>query len=162
MSGTCIIGLGSPHGDDRIGWELVRLLEGEAADGESLRLRSCATVGGELLEFWKNADLAIIVDAVRGTGPPGSLRRISLHPQPDPSVPESVRSLSSHGIDLPELIDLAEALGILPRRLLLYGVEINACTPFGPLSAPVHAALPELTRAVHAEIGAAGRYCKVV
>ncbi len=157
MSGICIIGLGSPHGDDQIGWELVRLLESEAAVDESLRLRACATVGGELLEFWKGAQLAIIVDAVHGAGSPGTVQRISLHPQHDPSVPDTVRALSSHGIDLPELIELAEALGVLPRRLLLFGVEVSACAPFGSLSSPVRAALPGLAQAVRAEIGAAGR-----
>ncbi len=107
MSGICIIGLGSPHGDDQLGWELVRLLESEPAADESVRLRACATVGGELLDFWQDAELAITVDAVRGAGLPGTVRRICLHPLHDPSVPETVRALSSHGIDLPELIELA-------------------------------------------------------
>ncbi len=162
MSGTCIIGLGSPHGDDRIGWEFVHLLENEVIADDALRLLTCATLGGDLLECWKHADLAIIIDAVRGAGAPGTVRRISLRPRHDPSVPETVRALSSHGIDLPELIDLAEALGALPRRLLLFGVEVNACTPFGSLSAPVRAALPGLTKAVQAEIAAARKHDKVI
>jgi hydrogenase maturation protease len=161
MSGICIIGLGSPHGDDQIGWELVRLLESEAAVDESLRLRACASVGGELLEFWKDAALVILVDAVRGTESPGAVSRISLLAPSDPSVPESVRALSSHGIDLPELIELAEALDVLPPRLLFFGVEVATCSPFSPLSSPVRAALPELARVVRAEIAAASGKCRV-
>lgn len=152
MSDVCVIGLGSPHGDDQIGWELVRLLGTQTGGATSLRLRGCASVSGELLEFWKGAELAIIVDAVRGAGVPGTVRRISLHPQPHRAVLESVQAVSSHGIDLPELIELAHALGALPQRLVLLGVEIETCAPFQPLSATVRAALPRLARAVSAEI----------
>jgi hydrogenase maturation protease len=161
MTGICVIGLGSPHGDDRIGWELVRLLESEHGLDGSLRLRACATVGAELLEFWKGAELAVIVDAVRSAGLPGTVRRIVLHPQRDQSMPDALRALSSHGIDLPELIELGEALGILPRRLLLFGMEVGACAPFEPLSVPVRAALPGLAQAVHAEIAAAVGKCRI-
>jgi len=155
MSGICIIGLGSPHGDDRIGWELVRLLENEPAVHESLRLRACATVGGELLELWKDAELAIIVDAVRSAALPGTLQRLELHPRNDLAVMDTVQALTSHGLDLPELIELAEALDSLPQRLVLFGVEIAACAPFEPLSAQARAALPTLVQAIRAEVGAA-------
>ncbi len=161
MNGICIIGLGSPHGDDRIGWELVRLLESEPAVHESLRLRACATVGGELLEFWKDAELAIIVDAVRSAALPGTLRRLELHPRNDLAVMDTVQALTSHGLDLPELIELAEALDSLPQRLVLFGVEIAACAPFEPLSAQARAALPKLVQAVRAEIGMADSQCRV-
>ncbi len=156
MSGICIIGLGSPHGDDQIGWELLRQMEIESAAADSVRLRVCATLDGELLEFWRDALLAIIVDAVNGTGPPGTVRRFSLHPRDRATVPDAVRALSSHGLELPEFIELAHALGILPRRLLLFGVEVEACAPFGSLSSPLRAALPGLIQAIRAEIGAAG------
>ncbi len=155
MSGICIIGLGSPHGDDQIGWELVRLLEGAVAVDESWQLHTCATVGGELLEFWKDAELAIIVDAVRGTAQPGTLHRLELHPQHDLSVQSTVQALTSHGLGLPELVELAKALDILPPRLVLLGVEIASCAPFEPLSAPVRAKLPDLVRSVRAEVGTA-------
>lgn len=155
MKRICIIGLGSPHGDDQIGWELVRLLEGEETVHESLRLLACATVGWELLEFWKDAELAIIVDAVRSAAMPGTLQRLELHPRSDLSVLDTVQTLTSHGLDLPELIELAEALDSLPRRLVLIGVEIAACAPFEPLSAQVRAALPNLAHAVRDEVGTA-------
>jgi len=150
MSGICIIGLGSPHGDDRIGWELVRLLEAEAPVDDSLQLHACATVGGDLLEFWKDAELAIIVDAMRSEAPPGTLQRFELHPRNELSAMATVQTVSSHGLDLPELIELAEALDRLPRRLVLIGVEIAACAPFEPLSVQAQATLPNLVRAVHA------------
>ncbi len=153
MSGICIIGLGSPHGDDQIGWELVRLLESDSTVDGSWRLRACATAGGELLEFWKDAELAIIVDAVRSAAQPGTLRRLELRPRNDLSVMDTVQTLTSHGLDLPELIELAEALDSLPQRLVLFGVEIAACAAFEPLSAQVRAARPMLVRAVRAEVG---------
>ena len=156
MNGICVIGLGSPHGDDQIGWELVHMLERESLavdDSAELSLRACASVGGEILDLWRDAELAIIVDAVRSAAPPGTLRRLELHPQHDLSVLDTVQALTSHGLDLPDLIELAEALDLLPRRLVLFGVEIAACPPFEPLSAPVRAALPDLMRAVRAEIG---------
>lgn len=153
MSGIRIIGLGSAHGDDRVGWELVRLLESEPSAAAAWRLRACATVGGELLEFWKDAELAIIVDAMRSAAPPGTLQCFELHPRNELSAVTAVQAVSSHGLDLPDLIELAEALDSLPRRLVLIGVEIAACAPFEPLSVQVRTALPDLVRAVRAVCG---------
>jgi len=157
MSDVCIIGLGSPHGDDQLGWELVRLLENEGVQSSvetPLRITACATLGGEVLECWKGADLAIIVDAVRGALPPGTVRHIILHPQHDLSEVDAVRTLTSHSIDLRALMDLAMALDEIPTRVVLIGVEVEACAPFESMSAPACAALPGLVRAVRAEISA--------
>ena len=152
MSGVCVIGLGLPQGDDQLGWELVRLLEKEVSVDESLRLFTCATPGGEVLECWKDAELAILVDAVRSDAPPGTVRRIALHPQPDLPELESVRTLTSHSLDLRELIALAAALDQLPPHVVLFGVEMGAYAPFEPLSATVCTALPGLAYAVRTEI----------
>jgi hydrogenase maturation protease len=57
-------------------------------------------------------------------------------------------------IGIPEAIRLAEALGRAPRRLVVFAVEA-ADLGFGlGLSPAVAASMPELTRAVHAEVGA--------
>ena len=47
---------------------------------------------------------------------------------------------------------IAEALGRLPTRVILFGIEAGPCEPGAGLSTNVRAALPELYRRVLKEI----------
>jgi hydrogenase maturation protease len=109
---TVVIGVGNRYRrDDGVGPVVVDLLRAHGVDGvESLGETA------SLIELWDGADLAILVDAVRGDTP-GRRHRLAL--------PASrAAAASSHGLDLGEAIELARVLDRLPARLVLHAVEV--------------------------------------
>ncbi len=146
MSAVRILGIGSPHGDDRVGWAVVEAL---AASGALARHAAealcCDRPGLHLAALLAGAEHAILVDALRGGGPPGRVRRLApgeLALAPGP--------LSAHGFGVAEGLALAGALGTLPRRLSVIGIEIASAEPGADLSAAarvgVAAAAAEIER----------------
>lgn len=90
-----------------------------------------------LLETWRDAELAVIVDAVVSGSVPGSIQRIDAIQ----GFPSAWRSASTHLVGLAEAIDLGDAVGVLPGALVIYGIEISRVEPGVGLS-------PEIDRAV--------------
>ena len=115
-----VIGLGSPFGDDRAGWAVAeRLAALPAVATRDVQVALCRSPGSELPGLLAAAEVAILVDAVRYRGAPGTVYRWS---RPEPSLFGEAR-LSSHGLGLRAGLELAQALGDLPREWLLYGIE---------------------------------------
>ena len=114
-----VIGVGrEERGDDGIGREVARRLR-------ELQLPTVRIleVGGDLttlMEHWQGADTVILVDAVASGEEPGTVRRWALHRESLPS-PLSF-PVSSHGVGLAEVLELAQVLERLPPRLILYGI----------------------------------------
>lgn len=122
MPRLTVIGIGSPFADDRVGWRIVELLgaSGQAdAWGVHVVMTVCRSPGSELLSLLMNTDIAIIVDAVRCYGAPGTIYRMSEMESPLPKI----RALSSHGLDLHAMRALAGSLGHIPEIMILYGIE---------------------------------------
>jgi hydrogenase maturation protease len=144
-----IIGLGSPFGDDRLGWVALEALQASAAlaaaGGGNISFATLDRPGPSLLAQWRGADHVIVVDAVRSGAPPGTRHRLE---PAEVAVPESV---SSHGFGLAAALELARALNELPPRLVVYGMEIDPSCAGPSLSAPVRRALPALIREVERE-----------
>jgi len=136
-----IVGLGSPHGDDRAGWAAVAALAG-APLPPRVELRTCASPATELLPALQGARRVILVDAVAGDAPGTIVRG-------DRGALAARRGgLSTHGVTLDTLLDLAETFGALPPELAWVGVTIDPAQANGEsLSVPVAAALPALARA---------------
>jgi hydrogenase maturation protease len=122
-----IVGLGSPHGDDQIGWAVVERLCPRLPVGATAR-----AVGGglDLLACLEGQDTAIVVDAAMPSGRPGRVR-VFEWPCPDLA---GCRPMSTHRPGLVEALRLAEVLGRLPRRVRIYAVEAEAVQPVAALS----------------------------
>lgn len=146
-----MIGVGTPHGDDAAGLEVAGRLAGEPLpDDVQVLLRPHA--GLELVDDLRDIDGAVIVDAVRTGGVPGSLLRVGVG-----SLARVARS-SSHAFGVAEALRLADAIGLQPS-LRLVGIE--AATDFGArLSEPVRAALPAACRRVREELLALARHAR--
>jgi hydrogenase maturation protease len=115
MSGRrVVIGVGNPfRRDDGVGWAVARALEPKVGavevsllDGEPARL----------LDAWADADLAIVVDAVRTGAAPGAVGVV------DPGAARTGGG-ESHGLGIADAVALGERLGRLPARLTVVGVE---------------------------------------
>lgn len=134
--GVAIIGVGSPFGADRLGWLAIDALEGgapfPALQPDFIR---CDRPGALLIKQLRQVDAAVIIDAMRAGLAPGTIRKL----QAEQLASESVL-LSSHGYGVAHALALATALGELPNRLLILGIEMDEAFNEGAL--PVRVAVP--------------------
>ncbi len=143
---TVVIGIGNPYRrDDGIGPALADRLTGLGLSNVDVRVLDGEPTG--LLDAWTGAALAIIVDAVIcQPARPGRIHRTTL-----PRL-TGAPATSSHGLGIPEAIELGRALDRLPDHLIVYAVEA-ADVGFGTeLSPEVAAALPELLDAIRTDL----------
>lgn len=119
MSRTVIIGIGNAfRGDDAAGREVARRVQ--ALVPEELEVVVCGLEPTRLIDAWDGADAAIIVDAVSSEAEPGSVHRFDATSEPLPS--REFRS-STHALGIGETIELARAIGRLPSRVVVFGIE---------------------------------------
>ncbi|CAN3127421.1 Hydrogenase 2 maturation endopeptidase [Mycobacterium sp. smrl_JER01] len=142
-----MIGIGNPFRcDDGIGPAVATELERASLDG--VRVLTSTGDPAELLTAWTGVDVAIIVDA--GVGAhliPGRIRRWRPGAGPAPAA------VSSHTLDLPATCALGEALGRMPRRLVVLTVDAAEVGFGATLSPAVAAVVPAVVAAVCTEIG---------
>jgi hydrogenase maturation protease len=111
-----IAGVGNAwRGDDAAGLVAARRLR-ETLPG--VRVVEVEGDPAALLDLWAGAERAIVVDAVRSGAPPGTIHRVDAS-----ALPAGLRSASTHALGLADAVELARALGRLPARLELYGIE---------------------------------------
>jgi hydrogenase maturation protease len=124
MTALSVIGIGSPHGADQLGWQVIDTLRQHPVLQDlglvHLSLHRCDRPGISLLEYLKGVECAILVDAVEG-GLAGRQVRLTK----DQLVLDPAR-LSSHDIGVAEALALGEHLAVLPARLELFGMEIGS------------------------------------
>jgi hydrogenase maturation protease len=144
---TAAVCLGSPfRGDDAVGpLVAARLRQAGAA------VLDCADEPTRLLDLWAGLDTVVVVDALRGGEPAGTVRRIEATDAP---LPADVRLASTHAMGIGDALALGRALGRAPRRVVVLGVEGAAFGMGEELSPAVAAALDELTAAVLRELEA--------
>jgi hydrogenase maturation protease len=143
-----VVGVGNvARGDDGAGIVAVRRLARLLPSGARLLAISGDVLA--LLDEFATTDLVMIVDSTLSGAPPGSIRRVSLIERP---LPADHPRASTHGFDVAQVVELARALGRLPRRLILYGIESDACALGDTLSPEVDAAVDEVVRRIVDEL----------
>lgn len=126
-----IIGVGNPDaGDDAAGPVVARRLGGRETDDPT-----------RLLDLWSASDDVIVVDAVSSGAAPGTIHRFDATAAP---IPERSFRGSTHALGVGDAIELARALGRLPRTLVVYGIEGRAFGTGAPMTPEVAAAVEEL------------------
>jgi hydrogenase maturation protease len=114
-----IVGVGNIYrSDDGIGISVLYRLRERLPS--AIRTRELTGEGTALLEVWKEANWVIVVDAVQSGAPPGTIHRLDAHSE---EIPKRLFPYSTHAFSVAEAVELARALDLLPRRLLLYGIE---------------------------------------
>lgn len=139
-----VIGVGNEfRRDDGAGPQLVARLRQHALAGVDYIVSDGDPVA--MIEAWDGAALAVVVDAVRiDQTAPGRLYRLIL----DRDGPAPYPTVSSHGLGLGEAIGLARALGRMPARLIVHGIEAGDVGPGTGLTPAVAAATARLAAAV--------------
>jgi hydrogenase maturation protease len=114
-----IVGLGSPFGDDRIGWCVADALARQlpAAAARIVKLDRPAT---GLLDEIAGRRRALLVDAAVDGASPGTLHSLPLE-----ALSAADTAASSHALGVAEALALGWSLGVLPTELRLYLVSID-------------------------------------
>ena len=134
-----VIGIGNAlRGDDGAGVAVAERLHAVTCDEEPSRL----------IEAWEGADAAVLIDTVVSGAPPGTVHRFDA--SDGPIAARELRS-STHAIGLAETIELARALGRLPRRVVVYGIEGASFEAGAPLSPEVVDAVNRLAAMIEEE-----------
>jgi hydrogenase maturation protease len=119
MNRTIVIGVGNAfRGDDAAGREVAKRVQ-ERVRGE-LDVVVCELEPTRLVDAWEGADAAVLVDAVSSGAEPGTVHRFDATREPVPS--REFRS-STHALGIGETIELARAIGRLPSRVVVFGIE---------------------------------------
>lgn len=138
---TLAIGIGSPHGDDQVGWLVMERLA--ALELRHVRVR-LAQSPVEILEWLDGAAEVVICDACQSSGPIGTVRRWAW---PAQQLAVSPRRCS-HDISLTYILAFAAELRRLPEAVTVWGVEVGDLAPGSAPSDAVLAGVPELVRAI--------------
>lgn len=135
-----VIGVGNDlRGDDAAGWEVARRL----APSPSLVLHEHAGDAPGLVTLWGPGDDVVIVDAAVSSDPPGTVLEIDALAGP---LPATVSWATTHGAGVAEGVELARALGQLPRSLVVIGISAKRFDLGTPMTPEVERAVDEVVR----------------
>jgi hydrogenase maturation protease len=140
---TIVIGLGNPdRGDDAVGIQVARQVAAERLDVLALEFDDPS----EALDAWDPEDTVIVADAISSGGRPGHVHVVDVLEQKLPSGNWSAGG--THALGLAAVVELARSLDLLPKRLVVVGVEAGQFAHGAPLSEAVQAAVPTATEVV--------------
>jgi hydrogenase maturation protease len=142
---TLVAGIGSCNGDDRVAWRLLECL----APAPNLEILPLADAS-KLIDYLDGRERLLLVDAMRTGRAPASVLRFRW---PDPMIATAL-GRSSHGIGLGAVLALAERLGRLPARVVVFGIEGKEWEQNEDLSPVLAAALPGLRDRLLHEVSA--------
>lgn len=132
------------RGDDAAGLLVARRLQ-----AIGIPAREESGEGLALMASWEGADDVILVDAVVTGAVPGSIQMWDARTAP---VIRDVFLCSTHGFGVADAIELARALGQLPARLMVYGIEAREFSPGAAPSPAVLEAVEQLARRIALEV----------
>ncbi|MFH1699876.1 MAG: hydrogenase maturation protease [Candidatus Zixiibacteriota bacterium] len=140
-SGVLIIGLGNDYrSDDGIGLYVSRCIEQNVIRGVSVI--NGISDGTSLLDYWDGKDHVILIDAVSPNQSPGYLYKFDGLSE---NISEDLfTAFSTHSLNIQETIKLGKALGKLPQKLTIYGIEGEKFKPGNKLSKTVETSAKKL------------------
>jgi hydrogenase maturation protease len=133
--------------DDGAGLAVARRLSGTLPEGVLLLEREGEPTG--LIDAWEGADAVWLVDAVSSGAAPGTLHRLDAG---DRELPREVFRTSTHHVGLAEAVELARALGRLPSRTVVFGIEGESFDVGDELTSTVAAMIDRVAAAVREEV----------
>lgn len=133
MSSTCIIGLGSPYGDDQVGWKVIDLLCARLGTDDGTPKLAKAATPSNFLDLLEGGERLVLIDACQGLGPPGEIRCLTW---PDSQI-RQIRPAAGHLLSVHDALRLAEAIGKSPISCEVWCIEGIQFEVDAPLSEPV-------------------------
>ena len=148
-----VLGLGNVVcTDDGAGIAAVHKLIREYDLPEGVLALDGGTLGLSLLPLVSGANQLILIDAIKGEGPPGTHVRI----EGDEVAPAVYERLSPHQIGVADLLAGASLLDRYPERVVVIGVVPESIELGVERTPAVEASIPELVERVVQELTAMG------
>lgn len=127
------------RGDDAVGLLAVSRLRREL--GDRAEVIESGMAGVDIVELMRGASVAIMIDAAQSGQRPGTVHRLDASTEP---IAVRMHSPSSHALGVSEALELARVLGVLPKTVIVYGIEVGHTEAGQPLSPQVAKALDEV------------------
>lgn len=152
-SDIVVLGVGNTlMRDDGIGVRAVRTLAETYRLPARVRVVDGGVGGLRCLSEFEGAAHLLIVDAVYGDKPPGTIERLAPENLPE----RGVAVLSAHEIGVSQLLAVARMMGMLPRTRIL-AVQVKETPAFGlELTPEIRNLLPRVVEALAEELRALG------
>ena len=148
MTPTVVIGIGNRlRGDDAAGVVVAEQLRARVPEG--VEVVSCDEEPSRLMEAWAGVESVVLIDTVSSGAPPGTLHSFDAGQE---AVPARTFRSSTHAIGIADTIELARALGRLPRRVRVYGIEAGGFETGSSLTPAVESAVVFLVKDVLADL----------
>ena len=148
MTATVVIGIGNRlRGDDAAGVVAAEQLRARVPEG--VEVVSCDEEPSRLMEAWAGVESVVLIDTVSSGAPPGTLHRFDAGEE---AVPARTFRSSTHAIGIAETIELARALGRLPARIRVYGIEAGGFATGAELTPAVESSVGFLVKDVLADL----------
>jgi hydrogenase maturation protease len=155
------VGIGSPHGDDQVGWLVAEQLREHASCVDEILIR-CAILPIDLVDWLDGIGHLYVCDACQIGALPGMLHRwdwsaagrkemVGSSPFDNFTV---LRSTGTHNCGLGEVLRLARKLDCLPSEVTVWGVEAVQFKPSNPLSGQLETALSQIVGTILREFAA--------
>ncbi len=112
------------------------------------------TDGFSLMDVVMRADSLIVIDAVKGGAPPGSIYRFDIE---DCSHYLDFYKTSVHQINILEVINLSKLIGHTPKTTII-GVEPRSLEIGMELSPIIQAKIPKIIELIFSELGASASF----
>ena len=135
--------------DDAAGLEVARRLEGTLPAAVDLCEREGEPTA--LIDAWDGAESVWLVDAVSSGADAGTVHRLDASAR---ELPASLFRASTHHVGLAEAVELARALGRLPPRTVVFGIEGGSFDVGDTLTPAVEAAVEQVAELVREEVAA--------
>jgi len=131
-----IFGVGSPFGDDRLGWVAARRLRARlevSSVRNDVEICELDRPGAALVFMLEGASVVVLIDAVHSGATPGTLHRIAAT-----ALDPIERPVSGHEFGVAPALQLARALGVLPAHTVVFGLEADPQYTGEEMSSGVH------------------------
>ncbi len=147
MSEPTILVLGVGNillGDEGAGVKVVDLLEERYRFSDQVEFVDGGTAGLELLSCLDDKQHVIIIDAILGAEPPGTIKKMVL----DNAPAFFQNRISPHQLGLAEMLSCAAMTDSLPDHISLYGIIPESLETGLELTQTVAAAVEKISRQV--------------
>lgn len=153
------VGMGSPHGDDQIGWLVADRLREQVPPLTGVLIRR-AIVPIDLVDWLDGFGHLYVCDACKTGAPLGELRRwdwpFARHVGTDDLWAFDdfgvLRSTGTHDCGLGQVLCVARKLNWLPSRVTVWGIEAAEFEPNSPLSEQLRNAIPRIVDTILQEL----------
>jgi hydrogenase maturation protease len=148
-----ILGIGNIlMADDGVGIRVIERLRSVSLP-TGIEVVDGGTSGADLVDILAERRKAIVIDAIDVGAQPGTIMRFA----GDAWTEHASQAVSLHEVGLGQAISMVRLIGVAPKELVVFGIQIQSLEPSLELSRPVEEAIGGVVQQVLAEIDQVAR-----